>query len=443
MRRSKPLTLINLAPPIFLEMLLRSLAGIINISMVAHINEKLVGALGAGNQVFVLFITIFSFLSIGCSVVVAQALGAGDKNLAARAIHTSLAFNAILGAVCGVLIYFNAQNMLKLLQVPTELINSSEIYLKALCWALIIEAASIVLAAVIRVKNYATAITIISAGINILIIIGNAIALFGIADSELGGLYGVGISNIIARFIGLLALIFVLIKITKTHIFIGLFFTFKMAILSKILKVGLPSAGENLLWFGQYMVAFGFVASMGASSLSVQTIYFQLSVFVFLSASAISIANEIIVGHLVGSKQMERAYKHGFYALKIGFFITIIVVGLFFASQNIIMGALDLSGELMDIMRPLFTLSLLLESGRTLNVIMVNSLRASGDARFPFYMGIIFMWGVSLPLGYILGLNLGLGIIGVWLGFVADEWGRGIANTLRWRSRKWQNKRLV
>ena len=57
--------------------------------------------------------------------------------------------------------------------------------------------------------------------------------------------------------------------------------------------------------------------------------------------------------------------------------------------------------------------------------------------------GAVFMWGVSLPLGYYLGIVQGMGIIGVWIGFTADEWLRGLVNTWRWRSRKWQSKRLV
>ena len=94
-------------------------------------------------------------------------------------------------------------------------------------------------------------------------------------------------------------------------------------------------------------------------------------------------------------------------------------------------------------MRPLFTLSLVLESGRGFNIIMVNSLRASGDARFPFIIGAIFMWGVSLPVGYYLGIVCEYGIVGIWAGFCADEWGRAVLNTWRWKSGKWRNKKLV
>ncbi len=107
------------------------------------------------------------------------------------------------------------------------------------------------------------------------------------------------------------------------------------------------------------------------------------------------------------------------------------------------MDVLNLDETLQSIMLPLFTLSIFLESARTLNVVMVNALRASGDAKFPFYMGIIFMLGVSIPIGYFLGIVMKIGIIGVWIGFFADEFLRGLANTFRWKSKKWQDKKLV
>ncbi|EDO9795304.1 MATE family efflux transporter [Campylobacter fetus] len=396
-------------------MLLRTLTLIINTIMVAKVDVNLVGAMGAGNQIFNLFVTVFSFLSVGCSVVVAQSLGARKLNLATRAIHISLSFNGILGLICAAFIFL----------------------------ALFLEALGIVIAAIVRVKNYAFAIMLISVFMNILTIFGNAIALFGLFGLPNFGLSGVAISTIFARGVGIILLMYVLVKIAKVHIFFGLFFKFSLDILSKILKVGLPSAGENLLWIGQYMVAFSFVASMGETSLSVQTIYFQMSMFIFLAATSISLANEIIIGHLVGACEFDKAYKRAFKSLKIGALITWIVLFIFYLSREEIMNSLNLTEELKSIMRPLFTLSLVLESGRTFNIIMVNSLRASGDARFPFIMGALFMWGVSLPIGYYLGIILEYGIIGVWIGFCVDEWARAFANTLRWRSKKWQLKRLV
>lgn len=447
MESKKELNLRSLALPIFFDMALKTLSVTLNVFMVAHVNVLLVGAMSAGNQVFTLFITIFSFLSIGCSVVVAQSLGAKNANLALRAIHISITLNAFLGLASTAFIYFFTKEVLALLNVPAEIFNDAYEYLHYMCLALFLAGIGIVVASILRVKNMAGLIVIVSLITNAIVLIGNAYVLgflgfLGFGEQSLG-LKAVAMVAVIAHFSGLLLLIFFLIYKAKVHIHLGLFFKLTLSVVGKILRVGLPSAGENLLWFGQYMVAFAFIGLLGAASLSVQSIYFQISTYIFLICTSVSMACEVIVGHLVGAKRYDEAYKKAFYALKIGVSTTWVIVFGFWIFKEQIMDLFDLSGEIRDIMRPLFTLSLILESGRGFNIIMVNSLRATGDARFPFIMGVIFMWGVSLPVGYVCGIVLELGIVGVWAGFCADEWGRAIANTLRWRSRKWQNKVLV
>lgn len=437
------LSLRKLTIPIFLDMFLHFITLIINTYMVTKVSIHLVGAMGAGNQVMDLFMTIFSFLSVGCSVVVAQALGAKNKNLAIRVIHASITFNTIFGITAAIFIYFYGHEVLELLQVPENLIDESFNYLHVLGIALFFDGVGMVLAAVIRVYNFAFQVMLVSVLMNVITLLGNAIALFGWFGLPNYGLYGVGVSTLVGRLVALIVLFIILSRTAKVRIYIKMLVSLPFKILSKILSVGLPSAGENLLWMAQYMVAFGFVASMGEASLSVQTIYFQITLLILLCGASISVANEIIVGHLVGAMRFDDAYKRTFYALKLGFIATSIVVLAAYFGKEIIMDRLNLTAELKEIMLPLFALSIVLETGRTFNIVIVNSLRAAGDAKFPLITGLIFMWGVSLPLGYYLGIVQGMGIIGVWIGFVADEWLRGLVNTWRWKSRKWQSKRLV
>ncbi|WP_462105195.1 MATE family efflux transporter [Campylobacter concisus] len=437
------LSMRKLVVPIFLDMFLHFITLIINTYMVTKVSVHLVGAMGAGNQVMDLFMTIFNFLSIGCSVVVAQALGAKKNDLASNVIHASITSNTLFGIFSAIVIYVFGYNILNLLNVPKELINDSFSYLHILGFALLFDGIGMVLAAVLRVYNLATAVMLTSVLMNVITILGNAISLFSWFNLPNLGLQGVALSTLVGRLVGIFVLAYMLSQKAKVKIYFKKLLVVPFEILKKILSIGLPSAGENLLWMAQYMVAFGFVASMGEASLSVQTIYFQITLLILLCGASISVANEVIVGHLVGASEFNEAYTRTFRALRLGVFITLVVVLIAYALKYQIMDALNLNENLRAIMLPLFTLSIFLEAGRTFNIVIVNALRASGDAKFPLITGLIFMWGLSLPLGYFLGIYLGWGIIGVWIGFCADEWLRGLANTWRWRSKKWQEKRLV
>ncbi len=88
-------------------------------------------------------------------------------------------------------------------------------------------------------------------------------------------------------------------------------------------------------------------------------------------------------------------------------------------------------------------LSIVLETGRTINIIIVNALRASGDAKFPLWIGMFTMVGMSVPLGYLFVFKLDMGLAGIWLAIASDEWLRAIIMSLRWRSRSWEKHALV
>ena len=99
--------------------------------------------------------------------------------------------------------------------------------------------------------------------------------------------------------------------------------------------------------------------------------------------------------------------------------------------------------EIIKLGANVLLLSIVLETGRTINIILVNSLRASGDAAFPLWVGMFTMVGMSLPLGYWFVFHLDLGLAGIWLAIAADEWARAIIMSIRWKSRAWEKHALV
>ena len=68
---------------------------------------------------------------------------------------------------------------------------------------------------------------------------------------------------------------------------------------------------------------------------------------------------------------------------------------------------------------------------------LVNALRAAGDARFTALAGAASMVLVLAGGSWWLGVHLGLGLVGVWLAYIADEWVRGLVLAWRWRQRGW------
>ena len=84
-----------------------------------------------------------------------------------------------------------------------------------------------------------------------------------------------------------------------------------------------------------------------------------------------------------------------------------------------------------------------LEIGRCTNLVVINSMRAAGDIKFPTFLGMASMWGISVFGGYILGIVMGFGLQGIWIAMALDEIVRGIVVLARWINGNWRGKRII
>ncbi len=156
-----------------------------------------------------------------------------------------------------------------------------------------------------------------------------------------------------------------------------------------------------------------------------------------LFSISIGFGTEILIGHLIGAGEIELAYKELLRSLRTGFAIAIgaiLIVALTapwtlrcFTSNPVILG-----GSVV-----LLRIAIVLEPGRVFNVVVINSLRATGDVGFPIQMAVFSMWFIWVPLAWFLGLHLGWGLPGVWIAMALDEWTRGVMMYRRWKSRRW------
>ena len=122
-------SLLAITWPIFIDLALNFATLIINMMMVGAVSVDAVAELTVGNQVFDLALIIFNFINIGVCVVCAQALGAGNKKLVRRLVHTGYGINLITGTVVSLGVFFFAPLIVKVMNVPEEISQSSQSYL--------------------------------------------------------------------------------------------------------------------------------------------------------------------------------------------------------------------------------------------------------------------------------------------------------------------------
>ena len=430
-------TLLALAWPIFIEQGLRVLIGTVDTLMVSHIGDEAVAGLSVANQIVTLFIISFAFIGIGSSVVITHHLGAGDREGADRISVTAIATNFWIGLAVSLLVTLFSAPMLRWMQLPAAPMVYAKPFLALMGGTLFVESMNVAIAATLRAHKHTRDAMFIALGQNVLNIIGNCLLLFGLFGCPKLGVVGVAISSVFSRLASCVGLWIMLAR--RTHLKLGLrdFFSIKMVQVRRVLHIGLPAAGENVSYWVAFMVITTFIARMGATQLATQTYTLNINRWVILLNISIGLGTEIIIGHLIGAGLFEEAYQELLRSLRIAFCCAIGGMIVLSVAAPWLLGLFTSNPAIIIAGTVLIRMGLLLEPGRVFNVVVISSLRATGDARFPVIAGFLCMWGLWVPFAWLLGLKLGLGLVGIWISMICDEWTRGMLMYNRWAKRKW------
>ena len=435
--------LISLIIPIFFELLLVTIVGNIDTIMLGYYSDEAVGAIGGITQLLNIQNVIFSFINMATAILTAQFLGAKDYKRVKQVISVSLVLNVLLGLILGGIYLFFWESLLQKINLPAELIGIGKYYFQMVGGLCILQGIILSCGAILKSHGRPTETLIINVGVNILNIIGNAFFIFGWLGMPVLGPTGVGISTVISRGIGCVVAFYIMCKYCNFTFKKKYIKPFPFKIVKNILSIGFPTAGEHLAWnVGQLMIV-AMVNTMGTTIIASRTYLMLISSFTMTLSIALGQGTAIQVGHLVGAGEIKEVYHKCLKSLKIAVIFAFVTTSLVFLFRKPIMSIFTTNPDILKASLKIFPLMILLEMGRVFNIVIINSLHAAGDIKFPMFMGITCVFTVAVLFSYLFGISLGWGLAGIWLANAMDEWIRGLAMYFRWKSKKWQNKSFV
>jgi putative MATE family efflux protein len=443
MKKTAKLSLFAITWPLFIEILLYMLMGNADTLMLSQYSDNSVAAVGVSNQILSMIIVMFGFIATGTAILVAQNLGAKRDDQAREVSVVSIGANLVFGLILSVGVFIFSEQLLGVMDLPPELFDDANAYLKIVGGFSFIQSLIMTVGSIVRSYGFTRDIMYVTIGMNVLNVIGNYLFIFGPFGIPVLGVEGVAISTSVSRVIGLVAALYVMIKRIPGSLPMSMLFRFPKNHLNNLLNIGIPSAGEHLSYNGSQMLITYFIATLGTQALTAKVYTQNVMMFVFLFSIAISQGTQIIIGHMVGAKEINNAYKRALKSLKLAIIISIATAAIVSIFAKDLLGIFTDNMSIIELGSTLILLTIILEPGRSFNLVLISSLRAAGDVKFPVYMGILSMWGVSVTLSYFLGIYLGLGLIGIWIAFIADEWLRGLLMLWRWRSKVWVKKSFV
>ena len=429
--------------PVFIEMALVMMLGAVDTVMLSRYSDNSVAAVGLDNQLISLVFLVYQFFSMGAAILCAQYIGAGLRKRLVQVVGMALTVNLMLGLTVSALLFFFAEELLQLMGLRPELMGDGLTYLRLTGALSFFQALSLTFSASLRSADKVVYPMVVTGIVNVINILGNYALIFGHWGCPQLGVEGAAIATASSRAIATVLLAVIHFKVHIPRFPLHYFRPMPWQELKNLLHIGVPAMSENISYSLSQVVITFFINQISNEALATRTYCHNMIMFVYLFCISITQGGDILVGHLVGQRRHQAAYILGNYFFRWSMIITITGSIILALSGRSILSAFTDNPEIIAMGVWVLIIDVFLEVGRTANIFAVGTLRATGDAIYPVVVAIIFNWTIAVGLSYVIGIPLGYGLVGMWVGFALDENIRGIILMRRWRSGKWKTKGFV
>ena len=426
--------------PMFLETVLFAIIGSIDIMMLSGFADNAVGGVGAVNQVLSLFSVVSNIITAGTGILCAQYIGA-EKTMKEKQplILGALMVNTLLGLLFSLATVFCGDLLLTMVNITPELRPYAKEYLSIVGGFLFLQMIAMTFFVVIRSHGKTQSTMIFSLIMNLINVVLNYVLIYGKFGLPRMGVSGAAIATVVSK----------LFSCAAGGIYLFCFvlpgFSWKPQwkpmgkSIQTILAYGSPAAGEQISYTLSKLVVMAMINGLGTVTANAYTYLNTIVSYVYLFSMSLGQGTSIMIGWAVGKKDTEKADGICRFSSICSFLISMAAVGILCLVRKPVFGLFTDDQQIISLGTSVLLTNFILEAGRSQNLVQVNALRAAGDVRFPLYIGLVSMWLFSVGFSWLLGIQLGWGLHGIWIALGLDECCRAVAMNIRWKSGIWKH----
>ncbi|PTS99067.1 MATE family efflux transporter [Pedobacter sp. HMWF019] len=410
---------LRLAMPIVVSQLGHTLVHMADSVIVGHFAGTIqLAAVSLVNSLFMLVLVLGLGISYGLTPLIARENGSKNYDECGKLLINSFLLNVITAILLYCFVHFGTLIIIDHIGQSPEVVAYAKPYLGYLAVSIIplmVFQTFKQFAEGLGFTKQAMFVSIWGNLINIVLGIIFVKGMFGIAPM---GVKGVGLSTLIDR---CLMAVVMCIYILRSQYFKAYIKSFKLKYLNrqlgtKIVKIGAPVALQYSFEISAFSGAAILIGTIGAVEQAAHQVAINLASITYMLASGIASAATIKTGNNLGKKNFIdlRNSAVASYHVIIGFMS---LTALMFVFANHILPYIyteDLA--VIHIAAQLLIIAGFFQLFDGTQVVGLGVLRGIGDVNVPTLITFIAYWIIGIPLGYLLGIKLGLGVSGIWYG---------------------------
>ncbi|GCD08619.1 MATE family efflux transporter [Clostridium tagluense] len=431
--------------PITIENILQMTAGFVSMAMIGRIDAIAIVSLGLSARITQIIWALFKGITTGGVVFVAQAYGSGNSKKVKHVIQQTLLSSIILVFMFQQLVYWKASLLLEIFNPKPDLLANAVIYLKIVSWGLPFMAIMLVVAGVLQATGNAKTPMKIALIMNLTNIVFSFILIFGKLGMPALGIRGAAIATIIAQFTGAILGIYVLFN--KSGILYSLlnrkFFKLDLVQISKVYKVGMPTALESIFWQISAIILTRVILSYGEVAMASYQLGLQAESISFMPATGFGVAATAFIGQAVGAKDSMLGRKYMKELLKGSAMITSVSAFILIFFPESVMRLLTNDVKIIKMGVIYLIVMGLVQLPQNIAGVFNGALRGAGYTKVPMIVAGVGIWVIRIPLSLLLTYKFNMTINAIWVVMGLDLVVRFILSLTLYKTRDIYNNELV
>ena len=426
----------NLFLPILIEQVFMMLIMNVNVFLISLVNDRAIALTGLTDQIIAIGQLLLGIVSLGSTILFLQNADKVHLDYIRKIFQQSLLLNGLLSLLITLVFVIFGSNLLQLINSPANLIETGNIYLQLLGWSLLPLGISSSVNALLRSYGKVRAAMYASILNTLIVVSGNAFVVYThLLDNAV---IGIGIATLIMRCLGVFISLLILKKdLPKIFELKWSFHLEDLKISSKILRLGVPSAMENVFYnISQLLITAG-IASLGVVSLSSRIYTQTITAIIFTISVAAGQSSQILIGKAIRKEDMDQGTATGRSIVKAFFSLSVILNVIIALLGPLLIQIFTEDEVIKQVVTILLWLSILYDPFRASNEILIANLNVVGDVRYPVIVGVLTTYLFTVPVSLSLIYFFNQGLIAVWFVFIVDEALRAVIFYRRWTQKKW------
>ncbi|MDB4923733.1 MATE family efflux transporter [Mucilaginibacter sp.] len=410
---------LHLAIPVVISQVGHTLVQTSDSIIVGHFAGTVsLAAVSLANSIFVIVLVIGIGISYGSTPLIAQLNGKKDFEECGKLLSNSLFLNVLTGIILFALIALASTLLLDHLDQTAEVVRQARPFLTLLGLSIIpmlIFNTFKQFAEGLGFTKQAMLISIWGNLLNIIIGIIFVKGLFGIAPM---GIKGVGYSTLIDRCVMAIVMGVYVFRSERFKKYLKSFILTRInwSRSLQILKIGAPVALQYTFEISAFSGAAILIGTIGYHEQAAHQVAINLASITYMMSSGLSAAAAIKSGNYFGAKDHHNLRQSAISSYHIVLIFMFVTACLFTIGNNLLPWMYTSDGIVIGIAAQLLIIAALFQLFDGTQVVGLGILRGMGDVNIPTIITFLAYWVVGLPLGYLLGIPLHLGVKGIWYG---------------------------